>query len=382
MRVNKYIPYLCIVLASCTDEINLSSTESTKTLVVDGEISDQEGPYTVKISYSKDFFDDDLTSLKNQVSNAEVRIEDDKGNFEILQEIEVGVYQTSINGLRGQVGNSYKLIINLENGSQYESFPSTILPNSGIKELKTEYIQKQVLNSNSIELLTDGIDVSVIPNEMSTSSEYYRWRWAGTYEIETFPQLRMKTVLREQFEHNADEQLTIDIADPIPCSGFIAITPSGAIAPTAVVSATPCTCCICWVTEYSTQVKVSSTVIQSPRILLNFIENGESRFITKYHLNVQQLSISKEERAFWEIVEQQQQDGSIFSTANAAVPSNIFNTFDNSENVLGFFSAVSISERNTVLTFDDLQRDPVVIDSLKTDCTGLPNSTNQIPDFW
>lgn len=374
MRSRTIYILIITLFFSCLDEVSINSQNSSGKLVINGEINNKKGPYTINLNYSKDFFDTSQNSPESKVSNAKVQVEDNMGNSEAFLEVEPGVYKSSEDGMLGLIGLMYKLSVELEDGEQYESIPSAIMPNNGIEKLVSEYEKKEVLNENDIVISIDGMNVSLIPNNSITDTEFYRWRWHGTYEIETFPQLADTTVGADSLGRR------VLWPDPLECSGYRWIPPRTKSFHIEYVK--PCECCTCWITEYTQKILLSELSANTSNLFLNFIENSNSRFSVKYHLNVEQLSISKQEREFWKIVSQQQDNGSLFTTANASVPSNVYNIRDDSEVVLGYFSTVAIEEKTLELSSQDLQRDPVYIDTMSIDCIGVANSTNVKPEFW
>lgn len=88
-------------------DIDLSSTDSK--IVIEGSITDQAGPYTVRISKSTDFF---VPEKAPTISDATVIISDNEGNSEILNEVSAGVYETA--SLQGTYGRTYTLRIDIE----------------------------------------------------------------------------------------------------------------------------------------------------------------------------------------------------------------------------------------------------------------------------
>jgi Domain of unknown function (DUF4249) len=93
-------------LGGCTDNISVDVEKGQTQLSVDGEITDQPGPYTIKLAETVYAFGSDTPPA---VTGATVQITDNQGKIEALQETSAGVYQTRT--LRGVVGNRYTLTI-------------------------------------------------------------------------------------------------------------------------------------------------------------------------------------------------------------------------------------------------------------------------------
>ena len=104
--------FLAVVLIfGCIDRINFDIGVPPSNIVIDGFVSDQPGPYTINVSKAFDI--ESKSSIRAAISVKELAILDDVGNREVLIEISKGNYQTSVNGMRGKVGSSYRLRVEL-----------------------------------------------------------------------------------------------------------------------------------------------------------------------------------------------------------------------------------------------------------------------------
>ncbi|AGA78787.1 hypothetical protein Echvi_2541 [Echinicola vietnamensis DSM 17526] len=109
MIMKKYIGLLVLLsvtLMGCEDVIELDLDEGAPRIAIEGIVTDQPGPYTVTITESVGFYDDNVFP---SISGAYVEISDDQGNVEVLAEKEAGVYQTA--SLQGQRGVTYTLTV-------------------------------------------------------------------------------------------------------------------------------------------------------------------------------------------------------------------------------------------------------------------------------
>ena len=102
-----------VFLASCDKEIQLPLDPNASTLVIDGSITDQAGPYFIKITKSID-----VGSTQNYpvVNNANVLVYDNQGVRDTLTYIKNGLYQTS--RIKGVYGKTYFLEVTVE-GKKY-----------------------------------------------------------------------------------------------------------------------------------------------------------------------------------------------------------------------------------------------------------------------
>jgi hypothetical protein len=111
-----------ILIFSCTETINVDLNNVSPYIVIEGVVTDQAGPYTVKISKTGNFFE---ANVFPSVSGATVIINDNKGNIDSLKEITPGIYQTS--SLKGEIGNTYTLTVKLD-GKEYKSVSTMLNP--------------------------------------------------------------------------------------------------------------------------------------------------------------------------------------------------------------------------------------------------------------
>lgn len=116
-------------------------------LVVQGMITNSEGPYTVRLSKTIPFNDNEFSvnSEETAVAGAEVIIRDDEGDFELLSEKEPGHYSTLVNGIKGRIGRTYSLFIRTKEGIMYQSRPRLLKPAPEITSLYSEQVQKPVI---------------------------------------------------------------------------------------------------------------------------------------------------------------------------------------------------------------------------------------------
>ncbi len=115
MKITHLITIFFVVLGltSCEDVIDVKLEEGETQLAVDGWITDQPGPYTIRLTTTAPYFNNTTTP---RVKGATVTLTDSEGNSEILKESEPGMYVTS--QLQGKIGNSYTLSIRYE-GEEY-----------------------------------------------------------------------------------------------------------------------------------------------------------------------------------------------------------------------------------------------------------------------
>src|SRR5882672_820969 len=97
---------LLLLQTSCQKVIDLKVKDADKQYVIEGNVTNQPGPYTVTISQTTQF---NASWQFQGVGGATITIRDNAGNNETLQETQTGIYRTT--GLAGVEGRTYELHI-------------------------------------------------------------------------------------------------------------------------------------------------------------------------------------------------------------------------------------------------------------------------------
>lgn len=330
---------------TCLDEIELETPTSEALLVVAGNIYTTPGPYSVFLSESAQFTSGP-DGAPDPVSGAMVILRDDAGNEETLIEFENGEYRTATNGIQGVIGRTYQLEVQV-NGKTYQSRPETILPVVSAESLETEVTTTERLNEAGNFVNSTAVTVKVsTPFPASQNGSFLRWTTFGIYE-------------------------------------YAEIGTQGNLNPQ-----------ICYVTE---DVDFDNVVVASSReVAGDFIRQQpvltrvvDFRFTARYCFNVIQHSITESAYNFWSAVATEfERSGNIFDPPPGKISGNIFNTADESEEVLGFFGASAV-DTITILVLGrevgnpqpqcrPFPRGPESC----TNCLLLTNSTRVRPPCW
>lgn len=104
---------IAVCFSSCQKVINVNLNAANTNIVVDAEITDQPGPYTVNLTQTVNFSDNNVFPV---VNGATIVVSDNAGNSETLAETSPGNYTTS--HLQGVSGRAYNISIN-SNGKYY-----------------------------------------------------------------------------------------------------------------------------------------------------------------------------------------------------------------------------------------------------------------------
>jgi len=330
-----------LLFNSCIDRINIRvPNASNSQLVVDGLITDEPGPYTVKLSMSSKI-ESFLEFSTRPVSLAKVTIFDNEGNAELLDEINDGdgIYQTKPDGIRGVVGREYFIRIETYEGEVYESIPDRMNPVGEIDNLYYTLEAFQPLDAPTEYGFRVYVDAQGVPD----SDNLFRWKFIGTYEINTNPELH--TIVCRQ---------GLCCPDPRPCSGFI-LNSIGVIQ-----TISNCTCCTCWVNQFEDKPYVSDNLFISDgkfkNIAVAYVPVDYWTFLIKYRFEVKQMSLSRMAFDYWKTIQSQKEGGSsLFQPPTGKIRTNIFEK-NGANEVQGIFYASAVKLKQKYLTSESVDK--------------------------
>lgn len=173
------IVILLPAIVSCEDPISIDLPSEESFVVVEGWITDQPGPYRVKLSQTLPFDSDQLSS---KISNASVEIVNHRQErFPLAEDpANPGVYLTDSASLRGAVGHSYFLEIQWA-GYHITSTFETIREVPEFDTLTYAFLpsvfERETLSFRS------GYLISGIVADPDTRNNYYRWKVSKNGEL-------------------------------------------------------------------------------------------------------------------------------------------------------------------------------------------------------
>lgn len=346
----KAVIFLFLLAPSCIDPVDFSEGDDSKSLVVDGLITNAPGPYVVKLKRTSDY---NITSeYIEEVAGAIVFLSDDAGNSETLTEGHMpGVYYTDPDGIRGVPGRYYKIEILTPDGLHYESDYDLL---NAVPEIDTIYYERQQhqeLDDYNNARTFEGFQIYIDTRDPENSSNYYMWSWGGTHEVHTQP---WDYVFRRA-------------PAPKDC------------------------CATCWVTDLPSQINIlddrlfaGNPMNKMPVVFVRIKDSDRARlFRGKYYVEVKQLSLSQEAHRYWSSIEEQiSSSGSIFEPPPAAIMGNIENVNDPEDLVFGYFGASAISTKSIFIQASEAPYHPDDTLVFPDDCRRFPNSTSIKPSFW
>lgn len=139
--MKKYLFLLITVIAftSCEDVIDMEVQKGKDALVVEGWITDRPSGNFVKLYNTISYFDQpEYTPVRNAV----VRVSDDAGHNETLQETEPGKYE--LTQLKGEEGRTYTLVVETAQG-KYQATTKMQRLSWEIDSVTYEYKKKSVM---------------------------------------------------------------------------------------------------------------------------------------------------------------------------------------------------------------------------------------------
>ena len=330
-----YLLIILLSLSSCIEPIDLDVERQGGQLFVDGEITNSTRPHVLNLRRSA--VNPRITSPE---TGALITIFDDQGNAEVLIEQEEGQYYHYGNVVKGEKGRSYHLEIQLPDGSTYRSRPVRIPTYQAQQTIYYDTFYEEELNDNNFVVGNWKVrifnNVSFPPNEEPI---YLRWQMYEVYRITQF------------------------IPFPIPFYRT------------------------CYPRVYSNTenfVLYDGSEIQLSQINDQFINSRtfDFSFNERHYFNVIQSTLNPEAFTYWQQINQLvNSTGSIFDVPPAAIPGNLYNINDETEEVLGYFEA---SARDTARLFLLPGDVPEVIDHLDCDCNcdHLRYSTRERPYYF
>ncbi|CAD5250896.1 MULTISPECIES: DUF4249 domain-containing protein [unclassified Imperialibacter] len=310
---------LCLfVLTTCITPFDPELTDETPKLTVEGLITDQPGPYRVKLSYSTTYTSGNAKS-DFTIYDAKVYIKDDLGSEEQLSYTKGGTYETKADGIRGEVGRSYSVRIELSDGKVYESVPE-LLP--AVPPIDTIYAEYRDISG---EFLQGEFDVFVETKDPKDEENYYLWRW-NNYERLDF--CRIYTVGKPDAGYITYGtyccQKCFDIHN---CPGRINIR--------------------------SDKLFDGNTIARVP--LLTFPYDNR----LPYFVEAEQYSLSKAAHEYWQKVKQlTTNSGGVFDKPPITIRGNLHNVSDPDERVLGFFGASGLKTKSAYFSRSGISDHP------------------------
>jgi hypothetical protein len=296
---------LFFLLGNCVDPFAVENPETNRILTVEGFITTLPKSHAIRLSYTRPF-GPEAPGPNPGIITANVYLRDDLGGVEIMSlkpprdnfDQVRGFYETSEN-FAAEVGRSYTLHIELQDGTRYQSIPELVNPVPEVDSLTY-----QAVRTASSDPMNDRIGVEVIAHFQDPAELNNNYFW------------------------NPIESDFVIIAEPELYHGG------------------PLDCCDrCFHKDMPfpfnvvTVSDIDFNGLYQRRPIAYVVDNG-IRFKDTYRLDMQHLSVSDEAYRFLRLVGQQVNlSGSVFDPPPANIRGNILNIQNPQEQVLGYFFA-------------------------------------------
>ena len=299
--MRQFLCYVLIVsaLSACIDRVELPIRAEEPRLVVEGQITNEAPPYSVRLTYTGKYSGPNGQNPADQfVREAQVNVADDQGRSTRFVSRGQGLYQTTDTAFRGQVGRAYSLSIVLSDGKRYVTKPERmpavpVIDSISARLVKTNNFAKPYAFSYAVNT-----------RDPATEQNYYRWTGYG---------------------------YTNRLAKGVPCClGCLAI-------------------CFdrCWTTVSTDAVNVfSDEAINGNPLRGRVILQIPVYAVGPQLAEIQQYGMTQTNYQFWKLYQQQNaRTGSIFDPLPAPVTGNVVNTSDPMDLARGYFAVTSITRR-------------------------------------
>ena len=320
-----------LLFHSCVEPFQLEiPANDTKILVVEGHITDETGPFMVKLSASLKV--NSLQLYGEPVSGADVHITDNEGNLFQLEDTGNGLYMNDDINLKGKVGNTYMLTIATADGEMYESTP--VLMESAPKIDSFYYEEGQVnFIENQSDVTEDRLNIFVDGTDTSGETKYWKWDFIETWEV-------ILPVDSALVFYGGNEQFQVPRTYEQVETG-------------------PVQKDTCWLTVPSTHILIASTQEDISDHIYKFqlqsILPENDRLHVKYSIQVKQYALDRDMYNFWKDLKNANEDpGSIYER----IPSQIFGNIkccDGTVNALGYFYASAVSTKRIFINPGDVK---------------------------
>lgn len=357
------------IVDACVDRIDFKIPPAELQIVVEGMITDEPGPYTVRVSKGLGLDADSLSP--SPITGAQVTLFDDAMAKEELTEVNPGEYR-SHGAIQGQVGHAYHIRLYTEDGRLFESEPDTIKPVGKVEAIRYEY-EARTIQKPFGEVAADVFNIYLDSEAGEGRDNLVRWRYTGTYKAVTHPELHELWLQGDKY-----------FKDPRPCSGYVVEPRLGGGQLTQIRE---CTCCTCWVNLFEEEPLLSDQQLISAgkfkHIKIAEVPINGNSFQDKFLVRVEQMSLTRKAFEFFRLVRAQKEGAaSLFQPPSGAIRGNVHPVNSNGA-VVGIFWATSVSQRSLFLTPGDVPYVPPPPVFVADGCTTyFPNSTTIKPSFW
>jgi len=303
---------LSVVNHSCVDKYWPDIDSYDKRIVIDGMITNQPGPYEIKLSVSSTISRPEQTPY----SGAQVIVADNTGNEEVFTEMAPGIYKSSMDGLQGITGRQYKVIIRTSDEKEYASAFQELPNPVKIANVFAEIESRETADEFRTEY---GYQFYVDSETAEQDSTYLMWRAIGTYKYQS------DFLIRYMYDRRV---ITVF---PQPDSFYT-----------------------CYANDINTGIFTADlSKLTSPgvtRFPLNFVNTNTRRLSIKYSLLVKQYTMSLDAYNYYsKLSDVNTQQGALYAQQPYQIKGNVKNVSIEEEALLGYFNVSALDEKRIFL---------------------------------
>jgi hypothetical protein len=342
--LSSFVSIIILITAGCAEKFTPDIDDVQYIPVVEGLITNQPEVYTIRLYWSIPVGETKIIPL----GRCDVKVHDDHGHiYKFTETSTPGTYVSDSTTFQGVVGRKYTLRINTNNATPKEySYESVPVEMKAVPPIDSLYYEKALITGTlPWGSQKEGIQIYLNTYDPTGECRFFRWNYTETWKFEI---------------------------------------------PYIVPNQT------CWITINSKDIDIKNTMtLSDSRIVCHpviLITNETDRLSRRYSIIVNQYSLSEEEFAYWEKLQNVTQDvGSLYDIIPFSIPGNIYCVEDPGEKILGYFSVSARTSKriyiNTIFPlslyfYRQCAMDPVMMlyNPRCLDCTY--RGTLKKPDFW
>nr|WP_298999055.1 DUF4249 domain-containing protein [uncultured Allomuricauda sp.] len=309
---------LSLFFVSCVETFEPETEVFESVLIVEAAITNEDKRQQVLLNRTFRLEEEG----PNPESSATVRVVDDQQNEFVFEEVEPGRY-LSVQTFSAVPNRQYQLSIATSDGRTYGSDSVSLTPESQILDL---YASREE-NSNG----QDGIAILIDSQGNQSGTQSFRFEYEETYKIIAPRWVAVDAVvIRER-----------------PSPAIIILEPKTEEQQ------------VCYNTELSNTIILGDTENTNQngltRFPVRFISRDNFIISHRYSILVRQFAQTREAFAFYETLNEfSSQTESLFSQVQPGfLNGNIFSQEGESDNVVGFFEASSVTSRRIFFDYED-----------------------------
>ncbi len=294
------VTILSVTTQCCIKQVNVDLRNAPRILVVEGNITTDAIPYTVKLTYSGPIVYSDTIPDEYLEKEATVSIADDLGNATPLVYTSQGVYATTDADYIGKTGRTYSVTVVLKDGKKYISVPEKIPAAVPVSNINVTFV-------NQFDMYTPTyLNVAVDVKDPVNEENYYRWTFYSYSGRQTKGVSCGINCIKNEFcyQKNIDKEVRI-LSD----------------------------------------ADINGNEIRDQIVGRCYIYTYLNAFT-----DISQISLTREAYQFWKSYQDQQtRTGGILDPLPASIRGNVHNAENTNDFALGYFAASSVTHRKVII---------------------------------